>query len=57
VKAESFNLTNTPHFNAANGSITSSGFGQITSTVSTQREGTDSRMYRFGARLGIVAGP
>ncbi len=51
VRAEGFNMTNTPHFAAPNGSITSSGFGQITATVSTQREGQDQRNMRFGARL------
>jgi hypothetical protein len=31
--------------------ITSSGFGQITATVSNQREGLDQRTLRLGAKL------
>jgi hypothetical protein len=53
VRADGFNVTNTPHFAAPNGSITSSGFGQITATVSNQREGQDSRTLRLGARLAF----
>jgi hypothetical protein len=51
VRAESFNLTNTPHFSTPNGSITSSAFGTITSTISNRNEGVDSRTFRFGAKL------
>jgi hypothetical protein len=51
VRAESFNLTNTPHFSTPNGSITSSAFGTITATISNRNEGTDSRTFRFGAKL------
>jgi hypothetical protein len=51
VRAESFNLTNTPHFGTPNGSMTSSGFGQITATISNRNEGMDSRTFRFGAKL------
>jgi hypothetical protein len=50
-RADAYNLTNTPHFAAPNGSITSSGFGQITATVSNQREGQDQRTIRLGAKL------
>ena len=51
VRAEGYNATNTPHFSAPNGSITSTAFGTITSTVSNQREGNDQRTMRLGARL------
>ena len=51
VRAESFNLANTPHFSTPNGSITSSAFGTITSTIANRNEGTDSRTFRFGAKL------
>jgi hypothetical protein len=51
VRAESFNLTNTPHFNTPNGSITSSAFGTITATISNRNEGVDSRTFRFGAKF------
>jgi hypothetical protein len=50
-RADGGNVTNTPHFAAPNGSITSSGFGTITATVSNQREGMDQRTLRLGARL------
>ncbi len=52
-RADAYNLTNTPHFAAPNGSITSSGFGQITATVSNQREGQDQRTLRVGAKLNF----
>jgi len=51
VRADAYNLTNTPQFAAPNGSITSSGFGTITATVSNQREGIDQRILRLGARF------
>lgn len=51
IRAEAFNLTNTPHFAAPNGSITSTAFGTITATVSNQREGIDQRMLRLGGKL------
>lgn len=38
-RAEAFNLTNTPQYLQPNGDITSSGFGQITSTrFSSERQ-------------------
>jgi len=52
-RTDAYNLTNTPHFAAPNGSITSSGFGQITATVSNQREGQDQRTLRLGAKLSF----
>ncbi len=44
-RAEAFNLSNTPHFNNPNGSVTSSNFMRITSADNTQRT------IRFGLRL------
>lgn len=44
LRADAFNLTNTPHFNNPNGSFGSSTFGQITSSFG-------ERLVRFGARL------
>src|SRR5262247_1154373 len=46
-RAESFNFTNTPHFNNPNNSVTASNFGVITSTNANFPE----RQFRFGARL------
>ena len=44
-RAEAFNLSNTPHFNRPNSSVTSSNFMRITSAVN------DQRTIRFGLRL------
>lgn len=46
-RAESFNFTNTPHFNNPNGSVTASNFMVITSTNANFPE----RQFRFGLRL------
>jgi hypothetical protein len=46
-RAESFNFTNTPHFNNPNSSVTASNFMVITSTNANFPE----RQFRFGARL------
>ncbi|HXG63743.1 MAG TPA: TonB-dependent receptor [Blastocatellia bacterium] len=46
VRAEAFNLTNTPHFNNPSGSITSSTFGEVRSSFG-------ERYFRFGLRLGF----
>ena len=52
-RAEAFNLTNTPHFNAPVTDVANSRFMEITSTRGTGREGIDERMFRFGLRLGF----
>jgi hypothetical protein len=52
-RAEAFNLTNTPHFSAPSGNASSTGFGQITSTLGTGREGIDQRMLRLGLRASF----
>jgi hypothetical protein len=51
-RAEAFNLSNTPHFSAPNGSQTSSSFMTISSVRNTGREGLDERFFRVGLRLG-----
>ena len=38
LRFESFNFSNTPHFNSPNGSIASSQFGEIDSTAPDQRQ-------------------
>jgi hypothetical protein len=50
-RAEAFNATNTPHFNAPQGSVTNSAFMQISGVRGTGREGIDERVFRFGLRM------
>jgi hypothetical protein len=45
IRADIFNVTNTPHFNNPNGTFLSSTFGQITSSIGGERS------MRFGLRL------
>ena len=52
-RAEAFNATNTPHFSNPAASVTGNGFGEITSTTGTGREGLDERVFRFGLRLSF----
>jgi hypothetical protein len=52
ARAESFNLTNTPHFSNPTANINSSNFGKILSTQSADAFGR-SREMRFGLRLGF----
>ena len=49
LRAETFNLTNTPHFNNPGGTFGSATFGVATSTVSA----TDSRTVQLGAKLSF----
>jgi hypothetical protein len=51
-RAESFNLSNTPHFSNPNGNANSSNFGRILSTSSSSAMGR-SREFRFGLRIGF----
>jgi hypothetical protein len=52
-RAESFNLSNTPHFANPNGNANSSSFGRITATQSAADALGRSREMRFGLRLGF----
>ena len=52
-RAETFNFTNTPHFTAPNGNVTSSSFMEISGVRGLGREGIDERVFRFGLRLGF----
>ena len=52
-RAESFNLSNTPHFANPNGNANSSNFGRITATQSAADAVGRSRELRFGLRLGF----
>ncbi|MCL4853833.1 MAG: hypothetical protein KJZ78_20945, partial [Bryobacteraceae bacterium] len=51
-RAESFNLTNTPHFANPNANANSSNFGMILATQTADALGR-SREFRFGLRLGF----
>jgi len=48
-KAEVFNLTNTPHFGAPDGTVNDGSFMQITGSAGTL---ADQRSIRFGLRFG-----
>jgi hypothetical protein len=50
-RAEAFNATNTPHFNAPQGSVTNSAFMRVSGVRGTGREGIDERVFRFGLRM------
>jgi hypothetical protein len=52
-RAESFNLSNTPHFANPNANANSSTFGKITATQSAADAVGRSREMRFGLRLGF----
>jgi hypothetical protein len=52
-RAESFNLSNTPHFANPSGNANSSAFGKITSTQSAADAIGRSREYRLGLRLSF----
>lgn len=51
-RGEAFNISNTPHFSAPEGSQTSSNFMVITSLRNIGREGRTERLFRLGLRLG-----
>ncbi|MSV29006.1 MAG: TonB-dependent receptor [Bryobacterales bacterium] len=64
-RAESFNFTNTPHFNNPGTNVSSfnptitdplrrfGGFGEITGTSGIGRDGIDERQFRLGLRLNF----
>jgi hypothetical protein len=52
-RAESFNLSNTPHFANPSGNANSSNFGKITATQSAADAIGKSREFRLGLRLGF----
>lgn len=52
-RAEAFNVTNTPHFTAPNGGVTSSSFMEVSGVRGLGREGIDERVFRFGLRLAF----
>ena len=52
-RAESFNMTNTPHFANPRSDISATQPGLITGVQNTGREGIDERMFRLGLRLSF----
>ena len=51
-RAESFNFTNTPHFDIPDHNVSDgSDFMTVTDKISLAREGLDERQFRFGLRL------
>ena len=52
-RMESFNFSNTPHFDQPDGDISSDSFMEIDSTRAIAREGIDQRQFRFGIRIGF----
>jgi len=52
-RAESFNMTNTPHFANPRSDISATQPGLITGVQNTGREGIDERMFRLGLRLNF----
>jgi hypothetical protein len=51
LRADAFNVTNTPHFANPGNTFGSANFGQVTGTLGTDLGGTGPRLVRFGARL------
>jgi hypothetical protein len=52
-RGESFNFSNTPHFNNPGNTIGDASFGQITGVTNLARENIDERQFRFGLRLSF----
>lgn len=53
IRAEAFNLSNTPHFANPNADVSSSNFGLIADVQNTGREGNDQRFFRIGVRVSF----
>jgi hypothetical protein len=45
VRVESFNVTNTPHFNNPSATFGGAGFGEVTTAIQDQRQ------FQFGAKI------
>jgi hypothetical protein len=52
-RAESFNISKTPHFANPRNDISASQPGLITAVANTGREGIDERLFRFALRLSF----
>jgi hypothetical protein len=51
LRADAFNLTNTPHFGNPGRDFGTANFGQVTTTLGTADGATGPRLVRFGARV------
>jgi hypothetical protein len=51
LRADAFNVTNTPHFANPGGTFGSANFGQVTGTLGTGDGATGPRLVRFGTRI------
>jgi hypothetical protein len=51
LRADAFNVTNTPHFANPGRDFGTANFGQVTGTLGTDLGGTGPRLVRFGARV------
>jgi len=51
-RAESFNISNTPHFGNPNANVSGAAFGLISDLQNNGREGIDQRLFRVGIRVG-----
>jgi hypothetical protein len=51
LRADAFNITNTPHFANPGRDFGTPTFGQVTGTLGTDQGGTGPRLVRFGARV------
>jgi len=52
-RMESFNFSNTPHFDNPNGELGNAAFAQITTVTNLAREQIDERQFRFGLRISF----
>jgi len=52
-RMESFNFSNTPHFDNPGNTFGDANFGQITGVTNLARENVDERQFRFGLRLSF----
>jgi hypothetical protein len=51
-RVESFNISNTPHFEDPSANISAANFGVVTGVKNMGREAIDQRLFRLGLRLG-----
>jgi hypothetical protein len=52
-RMESFNFSNTPHFDQPGNTLGDANFGQITGVTNLARENIDERQLRFGLRISF----
>ena len=52
-RMESFNFSNTPHFNNPGNDVSNANFGYVTGVTNLARENIDERQFRFGLRISF----